>query len=78
MARGVRLLFGADIGLATSGVAGPETQEEKAVGTLCLGISTANGEDKSTTERLSVEGRQQIRTESVERAIIYLLTTLLE
>lgn len=44
MAEGVRLLSGADIGLATSGIAGPTGgTDEKPVGTLWIGIATKNG-----------------------------------
>ena len=39
MARAVRELMGADIGVATTGVAGPETQEGQEVGTVFVGIS---------------------------------------
>ena len=39
MARAVRELMGTDIGVATTGVAGPETQENQEVGTVFVGIS---------------------------------------
>jgi PncC family amidohydrolase len=39
MARAVRELLGADIGVATTGVAGPETQEDQEVGTVFVGLS---------------------------------------
>jgi len=43
MASGVRDLFKADIGLSTTGVAGPATQDGQPVGTLCVGIADASG-----------------------------------
>ncbi len=43
MAAGVRRLFGADVGLATTGVAGPAEQEGKPVGTLLLAVADAAG-----------------------------------
>jgi nicotinamide-nucleotide amidase len=44
MAEGVRKLAGADIGLATTGVAGPDGgSEEKPVGTLWLALADASG-----------------------------------
>lgn len=39
MAAGVRRVLGADVGVATTGVAGPAEEEGVAVGTVCLGIA---------------------------------------
>lgn len=39
MALGARRLLGADIGVATTGVAGPEPHQGKAVGTVWLGLA---------------------------------------
>ncbi len=45
MARGVRIALQADIGVATSGIAGPSGGTlEKPVGTVWVGLSSANGE----------------------------------
>ena len=46
MARGVRSLLGADVGFATTGVAGPTPAEDVPVGTVCLAV--AIGEDLVT------------------------------
>ena len=44
MAEGARRVSGADIGLATSGIAGPSGgSDEKPVGTLCIGLATKAG-----------------------------------
>jgi nicotinamide-nucleotide amidase len=44
MAKAVRELFGSDIGVAVTGVAGPGSGgESKPVGTVCLGISHPEG-----------------------------------
>lgn len=43
MAAGVRAALGADIGVATTGVAGPEEHDGKAVGTVFIGVATAEG-----------------------------------
>lgn len=46
MARGVREVAGADIGVSVTGVAGPDGgTEEKPVGLVYIGISTKDGED---------------------------------
>lgn len=43
MAAGARRVCGADIGVSTTGVAGPEPHGGKAVGTVFVGIATADG-----------------------------------
>jgi len=46
MARGVRQVFHADLGLAVTGIAGPSGgSREKPVGTVYIGLATADGED---------------------------------
>jgi competence/damage-inducible protein CinA-like protein len=59
MAEGVRKAFGADLGLATTGVAGPAEQSGRRVGTLCLGVADAAG---TVTQALTAPGeRTQVR-----------------
>jgi nicotinamide-nucleotide amidase len=48
MAEGARRAFGADLGLATTGVAGPTEQDGRPVGTLCLGVADAAGAATAT------------------------------
>jgi len=48
MAAGVRTLFGADVGLAATGVAGPDEQEGQPPGTVWLGL--AIGDDAEAQE----------------------------
>ena len=43
MADGARRICGADIGVSTTGVAGPEPHDGKAVGTVFIGVATAGG-----------------------------------
>jgi PncC family amidohydrolase len=75
MARGVRQLFGADIGLATTGVAGPDLQEGKPVGTLCIGVSMSEC-DLSCIQQIAPGSRNVIRGAAVQRAISFLLSIL--
>lgn len=59
MAEGVRAKLGADIGIATTGVAGPDESEGKAVGTVCVAIVQAAGKHSAT---LTLPGdRERIR-----------------
>lgn len=72
MARGARsaLAVGghdAELGIATTGVAGPEPQDGRAPGTVYLGLSGPAGE-RAVELRLSGD-RAEIRAETVRRAI---------
>ncbi len=59
MAEGVRRAMGSDIGLATTGVAGPDEAEGKPVGTVCLAVASDEGA-VATTVRLPGD-RERIR-----------------
>ena len=67
MALGVRSALGADIGISTTGIAGPGgATEGKAVGTVFLGFSTP---ERSFAKRLSLVGdREMIRERTAQRA----------
>jgi nicotinamide-nucleotide amidase len=67
MAEGARRAFGADLGLATTGVAGPTEQDGRPVGTLCLGVADADG---TVTTTLRAPGdRTQVRNWAVTVAL---------
>jgi competence/damage-inducible protein CinA-like protein len=69
MAEGACKVFGADVGLALTGVAGPDRQDDVPVGTVCLAV-VAHGADRSTTIRhRQTSGREQIRQLSVINAL---------
>jgi inorganic pyrophosphatase len=43
MADGARHLLGSDVGLATTGVVGPDPEEDQPVGTIWIGVASGNG-----------------------------------
>ena len=60
MASGVRRVLGADVGLAVTGVAGPEEQDGRPAGTVLVGL--AIGEDEPEALELHLPGdRQRVR-----------------
>ena len=59
MASGARTAFGADLGLAVTGVAGPAELSGRRVGTVCLGVADAAG---TATRTITAPGdRTQVR-----------------
>ncbi|MFC8510271.1 CinA family protein [Streptomyces sp. NPDC057411] len=80
MAAGVRVRLGADWGIATTGVAGPETQDGQPVGTVYVAVAGPSGErcgaGKVASLRLNGD-RAEIRRESV-RSVLELLCELLD
>lgn len=74
MAAGVARLADASVGLATTGVAGPDPQDGQPVGTVFVAVQ-ADG--RSTVRRLALEGdRAAIRAAAVDRAIDLALEVL--
>ncbi len=74
MAAGVRSALGADIGVATTGVAGPEEHDGKAVGTVFIGIATA--ETASAFQYTFSGNRADIRGQACGAALERLLEVL--
>jgi nicotinamide-nucleotide amidase len=77
MAGGVRDRLGpADIGIATTGVAGPDPQDGHPPGVVWLGIATGAGTD---AQRLDLEGdRDAIRRATVAAALALVLAHIAE
>ena len=71
MAAGVRDLMGADWGVATTGVAGPDAQDGQPVGTVFVAVAGPGGTGKVAALRLNGD-RGEIRRESV-RSVLELL-----
>lgn len=72
MAAGVRRALGADWGAATTGVAGPDTQDGHPVGTVFVAVCGPFDAGKVTALRLN-GGRADIRRKSV-RSVLELLS----
>ena len=67
MAEGERRVLGADVALATTGVAGPSEQEGQPVGTVFLGLAMG---EASEAQRVQLPGdRQRIRQYAVISAV---------
>jgi nicotinamide-nucleotide amidase len=74
MAHGARRVLGADVGLALTGVAGPDLQDGMPAGTLCIGLVWPDGE---LTRSLRLPGhRQQMRQFSVITSLDLLRRTI--
>lgn len=71
MARGARELFGADVAVATTGVAGPEPHDGKAPGTVCVASVGPAGERATTSAFCG--GRAAVREAAVREALALLL-----
>jgi nicotinamide-nucleotide amidase len=81
MASGVRVALAvdgrpADVGLATTGVAGPDPQDGNPVGTVYLGLAIG---DRVESVALSLGGtRREIQSATVQHALATLLAALNE
>jgi nicotinamide-nucleotide amidase len=82
MAAGVRKALGADWGIATTGVAGPEPQDGQSVGTVFVAVDGPLRADSGSARGGKVEGlrlngdREEIRRESVRSVLALLLEEL--
>lgn len=74
MAQGVRRLLGSDLGVSTTGVAGPESQEGKPVGRVYVAVATP---ESTEVVELNLDGdRAAVRRQSVEAAVAALMATV--
>ena len=77
MAEGAKRVLGSDIGLALTGVAGPDSQEGQQPGTLCIGLVMEGGQTHSTMLNLSGT-RDLMRQLSVISSLDFLRKRLLQ
>lgn len=76
MAAGARMACGADLGVATTGVAGPEPHEGKDVGTVVVAVATR---DSCVVAEHSFDGdRAAVRRSACEAALELLLQVVRE
>ncbi len=67
MAEKVRTLMGTTYGVSTTGVAGPDTQEDQPVGTVFVGVA---GPGDTDVRRLALDGdRMEIQKQTVAEAM---------
>lgn len=79
MARGIRKLTGADIGISTTGVAGPGGgSDEKPVGTVYIGLSADDVDKVIKPELRPTSSRQRIRNSSAGSAFDLVRREILE
>jgi nicotinamide-nucleotide amidase len=76
MAEGVATRMWATVGLATTGVAGPDPAEGKPVGTVYIAVA---GAGRTTSHGLTLKGtRRAIRTATVEAVLALLIAAMRE
>jgi nicotinamide-nucleotide amidase len=76
MAEGVRERLGAAVGMATTGVAGPDPADGKPPGTVHIAVSSARGK---ATRTLALAGtRDEVRRQTVEESLRLLWSVLWE
>jgi nicotinamide-nucleotide amidase len=77
MARTVRDRLGADVGIGVTGVAGPDPQEEKPVGTVHVAVALGEGPPQ-TVSYVFAQGREAVKRRAVTTALALLRRALLE
>lgn len=67
MAEAVRTMLGTTYGVSTTGVAGPDTQEDQPVGTVFIGVA---GPQRTAVRQLALDGdRMEIQNQTVAEAM---------
>lgn len=76
MAEGVRRRLRADVGVATTGVAGPDPQDGRPVGTVYIAVVTPQGASATGGVGAAAGSRSEIRATTVRQALELLLEAL--
>ncbi len=76
MADGVRRRLGADLGLATTGVAGPDAQDGRPVGEVHVAVCDADGCQVTSLREDPALGRAGVRAAAVRAALVLVLRRL--
>ncbi len=77
MARAVRERLGADVGIGVTGVAGPDPQEDKPVGTVHIAVALGEKPPRTTSYAMP-QGREAVKRRAVTTALALLRRELLE
>jgi nicotinamide-nucleotide amidase len=77
MARAARERLSADIGIGITGVAGPDPQEEKPVGTVHVAVDLGGGRSRVVSYTLP-QGREAVKRRAVTTALAILRRLLME
>ena len=72
MAEGVRRIMGSDYSFSITGVAGPDEDEGKPVGTVYIGFAGKDRESESIVLRFTSWGRASVRRRAAAAAFILL------
>lgn len=72
MAQGARRVIGADVGVAVTGVAGPDEQEGRPAGTVCMAVSMG-ADDDATTLEIRLPGERNLVRELTVISVLSLL-----
>jgi nicotinamide-nucleotide amidase len=75
MARAARERLGADVGIGVTGVAGPDPQEEKPVGTVHIAVALAERPPRTTSYAMP-QGREAVKRRAVTTALALLRRVL--
>jgi nicotinamide-nucleotide amidase len=67
MAQGARRIFGADVAISVTGVAGPEPHDDKPVGTVCVALAASDGEESRAFR--APGDREQVRRWAEQAAL---------
>lgn len=76
MAEGARRLYGAEVGVGLTGVAGPDTQEGKEAGTIWIAVARDAGAEARKV--MAPGDRRGVRAWAVQGALIMLRNRLME